>query len=395
MICIMKKKLLYVILYISLLINLVFFLEEGYHIYNIKRTVNVDTLTYNVLPSLKLFQKKLLEGGVFVLDNRIDRYVPTQYNPITARLMDLLGKKRCWDVETQYEWSEAGYMMQAMFKTAEYHNDTSLINIIKKAFDKHCLNNEMSRVDQSVYATMAIYLYQRYNDIKYKQIADNAYNWLEAHNTEKFGILFVQDDTLHNHVDAVGVYNPFLVEYSKAFNKSEAYTLAVSCFEKFCTYGVEKELGRPVQSFKTTFPYEKGWPNWGRGFSWFSLGFGSIEKDSLSQDTRELVDKFIRYITFIYQRDGRFTQYVNSSKGIIDLSATLPLVYFLYSNHYIDLSEKQILEYSKYMRDNIMCFSSGIPFGWGTENNTSSQRLSQAFMLMIILEYEKRNVIHQ
>lgn len=63
MICIMKRKLLYIILSISLLINLVFFLEEGYHIYNIKRTVNVDTLTYDVLPNLKIFQQKLLEGG--------------------------------------------------------------------------------------------------------------------------------------------------------------------------------------------------------------------------------------------------------------------------------------------------------------------------------------------
>lgn len=57
MICIMKRKLLYIILSISLLINLVFFLEEGYHIYNIKRTVNVDTLTYDVLPSLVIVKK--------------------------------------------------------------------------------------------------------------------------------------------------------------------------------------------------------------------------------------------------------------------------------------------------------------------------------------------------
>lgn len=336
-----------------------------------------------------------MRGGVYILDNRIDRYVPTQYNTIIDRLGDLLGKKRCWTVKTQYDWSEAGYLMQAMFRLAEFHNDTCLMNVIKKDFDNHCLNNEMIRVDQSVYATMAIYLHKRYKDVKYKQVADNAYKWLENHNTEKFGILFFQDDTLHNHVDAVGVYNPFLVEYSKAFNKPEAYSLAVSCFEKFCSYGVEKELGRPVQAFNTTFPYEKGRPNWGRGFSWFSLGFSSLDKDSLSYETQELIDKFIKYITFIYKRDGRFTQYVNSSTGTIDLSATLPLVYFLYSNHYIDLSENQILEYSKYMRDNIMCFSSGIPFGWGTLNNTSSQRLSQAFILMIILEYEKRNTIHQ
>lgn len=386
----MKKISLLCVITLSFLVNIIFLVEEGYFYHNIRQYSEDESLLSEKTSNISDFQSCLMTGAKRTLYERIVRYVPAENNTLRDRINDLLGKKRVWDVNRQYDWSEAGYMMQAMWKTAEHYNDSNTMNYIKEAFDEFCLNREMVRVDQSVYATMAIYLYQRFKDEKYKKKADYAFNWLIQHNTEKYGILFFQDDTLHNHVDAVGVYNPFLIEYSKAFNCPKAYQLAVSCFEKWCKYGVEKELGRPVQVFNTTPPYEKGRPNWGRGFSWYTLGFCSIERDSFSLEISEMVEKYINYINYIYQRDKRFTQYVNSAKAQIDLSATLPLVWFLYSNHYIDLTEQEILDYSKYMRDNIMYFSSGIPFS-RTIQTTSSQRLSQAFMLLIILEYQKRH----
>lgn len=78
---------------------------------------------------------------------------------------------------------------------------------------------------------------------------------------------------------------------------------------------------------------------------------------------------------------------MNSPTDGIDLSATLPLVWHLYSKNRINLSENEILEYSKYMYNNIMFHSSGVLFEREVQF-TSSQRLSQAFMLNIILLYE-------
>ena len=348
--------------------------------------IHLDTVISAKDTSLIQFQNHLMEGAIKTLSERIERYVPGRYNSLKDRTLDLLGYKRVWTAQDQYGFSEAGYMMLAIFRTAKFHNNKAQLLAVKKAFDSNCLGKAFVRVDQAPYGIVAIELYKEYKDLKYKHYADSMYQYLKGKNTEEFGILFIPE-LKYNHVDGIGVYNPFLVEYSTCFGCKDAYLLALSCFEKYCKFGVEKELGRPATNYSLRWPHEKGRLNWGRGFSWYTLGFCLLNEADFSETTYDMYKKYIDYIAYIYKRDHRFTKFINSEGGDIDLSATLPLVWFLQKKNIIQLSEKDILEYSKFMYNNIMFHSSGVFFDTEVQF-TSSQRLSQAFMINIILLYQ-------
>lgn len=388
----MMKFILKLVFIISILLNILFVSVEYYNHYNYNKLDYLLAFETDKQPSIESFQNELLNGGKYITENQIDLYVPTQRNTFVDRFYDLYrgGTRNSWRVETQYKWSEAGYMLQAMWDAAKLNADTCLLDYIRQTFDLHCLNSELKNVDQSVYGHLSILLYEEYKDPKYKEFADCNYNWLKSLYEEQFGIRFFKNVSM-NHVDAVGVYNPFLIKYSKAFDCPEAYDLAVKCLELWIEYGVEPSLGRPSQCFRTNPPYEKvGRSDWGRGFAWYMLGFNDIDRADLSDNANALIDKFVDYIKYIYERDGKFTQFVNSPSGDIALDATLPLLWYLYKEQLVDVSENDILEYSKYMKDGVMYHSSGI-LKKVPVNNSSSQRLSQAFMLNIINEYQRRH----
>ncbi len=320
---------------------------------------------------------------------------PIEYGWFKDHLLETIYGDRDIFNAVHYRFSEMGYLMSAMLETALVKGDTATIVAVKDAFDKNVLAVDFSkevRTDWSIEGKVAIQLYDITHDLKYKEFADREYELLKNRETSD-GILYIADRKC-NYVDGVGIFNPFLVMYSERFDVPEAYKLAVRQIDLWCKHGVDLETGVPCMEYSLSYPYEKHRDaNWGRGCTWFALGLLYINKSDLSPQTLQLVNKFDDTIKAIWERDHQFTQFLgvtdfDGRRIDIDLSATLPLIYYLHKENIITLEKKQLLFYSQYMEDKIMWHSSGGSFypGGFNVNFGSSQRLSQAFMLKLINE---------
>lgn len=384
---ILFKHFLYLLLFASVSLNFIVILVEFNYRAKIKRLERMALFQNTPCENIDSFKKDLVNGSIDILHKGIDVYVPRENGWIKDHFYDITKKQYTFN-DVQYNWSEMGFLMSELLSYAQNTKNKSLVLEVKNQFDMNILNNvHADRTDQCIYGKVAIQLYDIFKDKKYKDFADNEYNWLKKRNTPDFGIKYITDSK-GNAVDGIGTYNPFLIEYSKYFAKPEAYQLALEQIEFWCEHGVDIQTGLPCVGFSTLPPYEKhGTLNWGRGCSWYAIGLLNIKVDDLSLKTKELVQKFNETIKVIWLRERKFSQFIGQNMDI-DFSATAPLLYYMYKNNIYTPTHEELLSYSQYMDNNIMWYSSGACryAGGPYINSGSSQRLSQAFMLKLLNE---------
>lgn len=272
--------------------------------------------------------------------------------------------------------------MIATLEKAIISKDKENLNKIKEIFDKYILKSDLEIVDQCLYGIVAIYLYKETKEIKYSEYANFMALWLKNSYIPNVGILYRKGANC-NFVDGLGMYIPFLVEYSHFSNHLEYEALAIDCFENFAKDGVDPSTGIAFHGYKIDEPKIKmGSANWGRGNAWMALAIAYLPNNKLSDDGKKACDTFQKTMLKIYNSQDEIRQFI--IEGKLDLSATIPILYLLEKNRFIKINK---LSYSRYMRGDILYFSSGPT----TECNDYSpyrgpNMLSQAIMLKWLLE---------
>lgn len=249
------------------------------------------------------------------------------------------------------------------------------------------LNIPFEVVDQSPIGIGAIYLDSLKKDSKYKAYADNLFQWLKNRDGD-YGILYGNDNS-RSLVDALGMVVPFLMKYAQTYHCEEAENFAYKTIEKYIEYGCDNTTGVPAFSYRTEPPHIKmGMTNWGRGISWFCLGLLSIDESRLFSDVFGKVNAFQVTLYELWKQDHSFSQFVGENNKK-DLSAELPILYYLYKKQKIELTGNDILQYSKYMHNgemyNLSSSNTGI-IRYGVAYGP--YMLSDAFMLKLINEVE-------
>lgn len=277
-----------------------------------------------------------------------------------------------------------GYIFLELLDDAICKDDKERMEYLKNYFDDHTLNLPFKYRDQSVEVITSLRLYKYYKDNKYKIHADRMYEWLLSQNSD-YGILYVPG-IKESIVDVLGMVVPFLVEYSKTFNKPEAYELALRQIEQYMKYGCDKETGIPSFAYNIEKPHIKtGRMNWGRGISWFVIGLSSIDVEHLSLKNQQVIARMNDTLSEIWKNDHRFDHFVCDRISERDLTAELPIIYYLNKIGKINLSNEELLEYSQFMHDGIMYHCSNSNDGaveYGVAHGP--MMLAQAFMLKLI-----------
>ena len=87
---------------------------------------------------------------------------------------------------------------------------------------------------------------------------------------EGTNIIFYRKDSPNQFIDALGMYVPFLVEYSRLTGDKLANKIAYDNMLEFYNYGVDKETGIPTHGYnKNTLI--KVIVQLGRGIGWYVL----------------------------------------------------------------------------------------------------------------------------
>ena len=374
---------LIILLGISLFFNVLFVISDIQFEMKAKAIIKKDITVSEVLKSKEEFRRQLMPTlkAHVVSGRRIE--FPTTKMFISERLKSIITPSKKYPL---LYWSEPSWAFVALLEDAMIHGDKRNIEDLTDVFES-VLNTPFEIVDQSTMGIGAIYLDSLKTDSKYKAYADNLFKWLKDRDGD-YGIIYGNDNS-RSIVDALGMVVPFLMKYAQAYHCEEAEKLAYKTIEKYVEYGCDNSTGVPAFSYRTDSPHIKmGMTNWGRGISWFCLGLVSIDESRLSTVAFEKVTAFNSTIYELWKQERSFSQFVGENNKK-DLSAELPLLYYLYKKQRIEMSKDDVLHYSQYMHDGEMYNSSSSNSGIIRYGVSYGQNmLSDAFMLRLINEVE-------
>lgn len=275
--------------------------------------------------------------------------------------------------------------MYGILNHAVKQHDTKTIERIEKHFKEKVLNVEIQKVDQSPNGIVALMLYDITKNKEYKQYAYKMYEWLKAQNTD-FGIPYnAKRDFKECLVDGIGMYNPFLTYFAKHEKNEEAYKIALQQVEQFTLYGCDAETGIPAHAYRRKAPHVKmGSINWGRGASWYALGLMGIDSKDLSDTAKVRVERFNKTMLELYKQNKGFSQF-NCQDSLIDLSATLPILWYFREKNIYKPTQKELLQFSRYLHDTILYNSSGDTRGLNRYNEYYGPfAMAQGVMLLLL-----------
>ncbi|WP_158838707.1 glycosyltransferase [Polaribacter sp. L3A8] len=374
------------ILFLSFLLNIFFIRVDVLPILNQKyQNSSVSVLTSNLEPDD--FSKLITEGtkkrlaAKYVFDNNV--FTPSNFK---SNVYNVFFKD---DIIT-YNFGEHGYLMLNSLKAAYIDGNDELCAYIKTRFDSAFLEDDtiqILRTDQAIYGSIAIELFSRTKDNRYKKFAEGIFNTLSNLDLKYDLISYRQGD--EQHVDLLGFVCPFLSDYGRVFNNERASMLCVKLIDNYSKYGVDNITGVPSQGYNLVSKMKIGSSNWGRGMAWYALALSSVEKEKLNKHTRLMIDAFSKTL-LKSMKNGLFTQFPGRSKEI-DMSSSLPLLYFLFKEEKILINRSQLIStLSPFIHTNgqVGFNSPSISIGSGPEARLIHD-MAQGVLMLLYSELQK------
>lgn len=371
------------VLILSLCLNYVFYKADIEYWLEYRRIFKIESTPSPILDNVEQFHKELTSGSLEFLKNEKRLELPQYMNiQFWERFKKSLLKKD-FPIMGIIHADQDGFMFLELLEDAIRISNNERINYLKNYFDSHTLELPFEHRDQAVQAISAVKLFNYTKEKRYKCYADKMYKWLLQQESE-YGILYVPE-LKNSIVDVIGMVVPFLTEYAKGFNCPEAYELALRQIEIYTKYGCDKETGIPAFAYSIDSPHIKtGRINWGRGISWFVIGLSYVDTNKLSINCQETIQKLNDTLLEIWEKEHCFGHFVYDYQIERDLSAELPIIWYLKYTGNINLSNREILEYSRFMHDGIMYHCSNSNEGavqYGVAHGP--MMLAQAFMLKL------------
>lgn len=376
-----KRLLFYIFIISSIAANLVFFLSDGLTYLRIRELRQKQNTEFPKVESIKEFCEQIFNENLKILETGKRPDVPNFPEGVIDRIKYNLNIGQ--PHYPFFEGGEPNWVMVATLEDAIRRNDKESIKILEKVFEERILNVELTEVDCALSGGTAILLHRYTKEQQYRDYADNVYKWLRAKDTE-YGILY-RDNGLFQLNDGYGMYIPFLTMYSKEYNDSTAQNLADKQMEIAAKYLMDSVSGIPVHGFTLNSNHSKIMhSNFGRGISWFVSGLIDYDTTNLSDECKESISRLDSTLCNIWKEDKCFSQFPGQG-GSIDLSAELPILYYLYHKELVSLSKEQLLRYSE-MADNGLLYHSSGSVTSTYSNYTGTNILAQAFMLKLLNE---------
>ena len=368
---------------LSLCGNIAFFLADGVTFLKLRELNRKNNTTYPICNSIEEFRKQVYDVNLNILLTEKRPEAPVFPDGVVDRIIYNLRCKN--DTYPFFYWGEPNWLLVATLEDAILHNDKNSIIEIEGIFKRSIENIPIEHVDQCMCGDAAILLYQETRNKRYKDYAVKMMKWCIEHDTD-FGILYGSKE--EQFIDGYGMFLPFLNRYAKVYNDSTALKFATKHVELAAKYFIDPVGGLPVHIFSVASPHVKqGSCNWGRGTSWFLSGLVDIDYSMLSDSARSQINKMDVALLSVWEKFGQFNQFIGES-GEIDLTATLPIIYYLSRKGLVKLKNEDLLTYSRFSDSGLLYHSSCSNLGKHVYSQSFGPNIhSQAFMLKLINEH--------
>lgn len=295
----------------------------------------------------------------------------------------------------RYHYREArfffprAFLFYALFEYSKKKQLTVEFNSLKKVFDSDFIQSDglptfkIDRVDQVVFGLVALTLYKQTKEKKYKIFTDYCFQYLLS-NADKSGIVVYRKTSGLQHVDAIGMIVPFLMEYAKVFLIQQAEKIALENLNYYIKYGLDNDTGLPFHAFDLKTKFKQGPMNWGRGLVWFYLGLLFVKENTSDINQKDIVNEQINKIeNYLSKVESQYAQFIGlkSSTVSFDSSVFASLAFIHKRISFVSIDYTEIKKYIT--EDGIVLSTSGDTMGINNYARISSpSEFTQAMLLL-------------
>lgn len=267
-----KKKLLYGLFVFSVFINILFISP-----YLIKK-LNTDSSPYfeQTSPEEEVI-KAVVNASMHIEESQM---IQQEFKGLLTDVKALFKPQRNSHVYNNYY---KAYNLAGLSQYAYVKNDEYILDFLAQKADSWInsdgsLSYELIRIDQCPIGILYINLYKKTQDLKYKKIAEEIYEFLKSKRTEDNLIPYHNKE--NNFSDAIGMFVPFLMEYNFITQDSLAKQIAIDNINEYKKNGTDPLTGIPSHGYNLKTGIKVGSSNWGRGIGWYLLALAYCNEGS-------------------------------------------------------------------------------------------------------------------
>jgi hypothetical protein len=213
---------------------------------------------------------------------------------------------------------QSSYLFTGLSKYAIRYNNKFIIEYLEQELNQYIdynsstLNYKLIRLDQAAIGIVFLDLYVATKKTVYLKVAQSILKFLMDRFDKDGRLLYLQGAKVQ-HVDALGMYIPFLCEYNKLFHNDSVSSMIKNGFEEYQKYGIDSVTHLPAHGYVLDSKIKIGSANWGRGLGWYLLAASFY--DEFCDSTLDATLKGLEYTQFI----GENTHYDTSTAIMCEL----------------------------------------------------------------------------
>jgi len=375
----------YIIVFISFLISILYFIFDFY--------------PFVMLKVRKKFIKKASRNRIsivlktIIIDRSYDLFKKDKFLMVwndkvgVSEILFNFFRPRGGKSFKKYNYPNA-FLMYGLIKI--FKDEKSHADLFKSDFDKVISSQggfkfNFDKVDQATYGLVCLELYEMYNEKKYLDCANYIYEFIyDIYSNNNNIILYRNNDTVWLN-DMIGLVIPFLVKYYEVTKIKESILIAKEQMTYYIKYGIDTNTYMPAHGIDLITKVKVGSMNWGRGIGWYFLGLKEIYEfdGSFSKEYLELSNTLMK----LKSSNGLWTQFPGSS-SVFDSSASLMFLYCLPKDlHSID--DLLVLLDQYISKDGYILDTSGDTYDLNVYSKTfGKSELSQGMMLLLLDRYK-------
>ena len=392
-------SLLYTFLGVSLFLNLLFIYFDIYP-YLRKRFVKEK---YCNKESIDSYAKKVFRASKLMAFSNKTFMKMTERNDIISGIsLFIKGKK--FNEFKKYSYPRA-FLFLGSLKYASIKEDKKYFLEVKGRFDELYISEDgkpifnIDKVDQTVFAQVALLLYKETSEIKYKNYIDIFYNYLQSLKSTDGEILYRKSSRVQ-YVDLLGMICPFLIEYGLEFNNESALNLAYTHMNYWIKKGLDNQSHLPFHCVHLESGTKVGPANWGRGIGWYGIALAYIVANTNNKNNpfHEIfsfeLNTLFNTLNKLKNKDSLWGQFLGNPKGnglYFDASASTTFLYMTALSKGQPNFQSAICNYTTI--DGFIDFTSGDTEGINQYSRAfSKSEFSQGMLLLYLSELYKNKL---
>lgn len=321
---------MYILIFLSLLINFLFFYIEIIPIipkyyYGLRRRLAHhvrldDDIFFNIIPSTEsmLLRRKTLMS----------------FSDHTDFVMEIY---RLFNVKTDLSINNfhKAYLLYGYLMLVK--NDSSKIVFIENICNRYIESDGSCKfgykiVDHATYGLAFMFLYSLTQKKRFLNASIQIYDFLKTQVEPKTNIIIYRKNLKYTYVDTLGMACPFLFMYSFLFKSKEAELLAHWQIENYINHGLDAQSCLPFHAYDIESGLKLGPTNWGRGICWYilALSFGVVYASDLQKVTqyKQMLMKIEQVFSMNKNQNGSWNQFLGLGYKSHEDSSTTAMYIF-------------------------------------------------------------------